>query len=85
MLYIHALQLIDLCVKYGLLKEEDGNLLVYLNKTEQNEEGWFWMDKNLVAKQLMRDKEGQEVALQALNEKGVEYVPFNCPWLSDKE
>lgn len=82
MIFINALELINQCIEHNLLKEEDGKVFVYRNGTEKHKEGWYLTDKDILAKELMQDKEGQEILISALKEKNIEYTPTDFSWLS---
>lgn len=69
MKYIEALNLLNTCVQHQILHEKDEHILVYLSGTEQQKEGWHFVDKDLLAKELMKDKEGQHILTNALKKK----------------
>lgn len=73
MKYIDALNLLNLCVENEILSEKDGGIFVYRNAGEKSPEGWYLTDKDLLSKELMTDKEGQKVLIEALNEKGTKF------------
>lgn len=75
MRYIDALGLINKAIKAELLQEEKGGVLVYRAKSVQSPEGWYLEEKDTVAKELMKDEAGQKMLMEALKEKGMEFVP----------
>lgn len=81
MIYINALELIDLCIEHSLLKEKNDKVFIYRAETPNSKEGWYLTDKDTVAKELMNDKAGQKTLINALKEKGVEFKPTNYSWM----
>lgn len=75
MYYINALELINTCIQHDILKEKDGCVLVYRTASANSKEGWYLCDKDLVAKELMNDAEGQQILIDALKKKNVEFTP----------
>ena len=67
--YINALKLINTCIEHNLLHEENGGVFVYRKATPKSKEGWYLTDKDILAKELMKDKNGQETLISALKEK----------------
>lgn len=82
MIYINALELINLCVKNGILQERDGEIFTYRSGTPKSKEGWYLTDKDLVAKEVMNDEDAQNQLIAALKEKNVEFTPTDFSWLS---
>lgn len=83
MLYINALELINLAIQNDFLKEENGKVFVFRSKTSQSKEGWYLEDKDAVCKELMKDEKGQKVIIQALKDKGIDFVMTDYSWLSN--
>ncbi|PLS19106.1 hypothetical protein CVD28_01480 [Bacillus sp. M6-12] len=75
MIYIQALELLNVAVKHDLVGERDGKVIVYRKGTSQSNEGFYLEEKDTVAKELMKDEKGQTTLIQALKEKGVDFVP----------
>lgn len=73
MFYIDALELINMSVKNGILKEQEGMVFVYRAKTNESNEGWSLTDKALLAQEIMRDEDGQEALINALKEKEIDF------------
>lgn len=71
MFYIDALNLINLCIEHGILTEHEGHVLII------HENGPVLWDKDLLAHELMQDFEGQDVLLSALEEKHIQFKPFD--------
>lgn len=82
MMYIHALELIDLAIKKDLVTVKDNKVAVYRNGAGDREEGWYLEEKESVAQELMKDEKGQEILFNALKEKGVEFNPTDYSWLN---
>lgn len=74
MRYIDALKLINLCVQNNILKEIKGNILLYREGTPNSKEGWYLTDKDIVAKELMKDEEGQKKLVLELKKRNVEFI-----------
>jgi hypothetical protein len=85
MFYINALHLINVCIDNNILKEKDKKVLVYRSGTPTSAEGWYLVDKDILAKELMNDKDGQDVLIEALKEKNVEFVPVYKSEMEDGE
>lgn len=83
MIYINALNLINLCVKNKLLIEKDGKIFIYRNATLENEEGWYLDEKDFVAKELMNDEKSQRILIDALKKKNVNFIPKDYIGLFD--
>lgn len=82
MIYINALELINACVENEILYEEKGYVFV-LRKGEKD---LCPTDKDILAKELMKDEKGQQTLISALRKKNVEFTPTDYSWLSkDKE
>lgn len=73
MFYIDALNLINLCIEHGILEqpEKDGYVLII------HKNGPVLWEKDLLAKKLMLDFDGQGILLSALEEKNIQFEPFN--------
>ena len=81
MLYITALELINLAIENGVLMEQEGMIVVYRDASPTSEEGWYLEDKDTLAKELKESKEGQEAIISALREKNIEFKPTDYSWL----
>ena len=66
MKYIEALRLIDISVKSGVIKELEGKIFVYREGTPYSREGWYLDEKDTVAKELMKNKQGKEILVDEL-------------------
>ncbi|MDF2880247.1 MAG: hypothetical protein K0R54_804 [Clostridiaceae bacterium] len=75
MIYINAIELINLCIEHDILKEENGEVPVYRQGTPKSKEGWYLTDKDTLAKELMNDEDGQNMLISVLKEKNVEFKP----------
>ena len=73
MKYIDCLNLIDMSIKFDILKEQEGKVFVFRNKGKTVPKGWFLEDKDEVAKELMEDSIGQEVLIKALEKQGFNF------------
>jgi len=82
MIYINALELVNMAIKNDLLKVKEGKVFVYKAKTTQNKEGWYLEDKNTIAQELMRSESGQSTIIEALKEKGLLFVPTDYSFLT---
>lgn len=72
MKFIECVNLLKECVDIGIImadKERPDNIITYCEGTETNPEGWYSENIFDVASELFRDKKGQEIVLNALNEK----------------
>ena len=78
-LYINMLQLLNTAVENNILAEKDGKIFVFRNSDDDDNDDddgyWSLSDKDLIAKELMKDIDGQEIIKKALKEKGVEFNP----------
>jgi hypothetical protein len=81
MIYINALELINACVKNDILVEEKGYVFVL----RKGKKGWCPTDKDLLAKELMKDEKGQKRLISALKEKNVEFTPKDYSWLNKEK
>jgi len=79
MLYINALELIDLSIKNNLLKEENGKVFVYRKGTFKNKEGIYLCEKDAITKELMNDIVGQNTFISALEK--IDFIPIDYSWL----
>lgn len=79
MIYINALELINLCLREEILHEKDGMVCVYRSASATSPEGWCLEDKDILAKELMGDKEGQNALISALDKKGIKFMPTKYP------
>lgn len=75
MKFIHALELIDLCVKNEILQDVNGVIPVYRERNADNKEGWYLIRKHDLAQELMRDVEGEKLLISSLKEKNVDFLP----------
>lgn len=71
MKYIDSLNLINLCIKHNILNTVDKKVLVYRKKSKHFPEGWYATDKDLLAKELMKDEVGQNALISVLKNKNV--------------
>lgn len=69
-LYINMLQLLNTAVENNILAEKDGKIFVFRN-SDDDDGYWCLSDKDLIAKELMKDIEGQDIIKRSLEEKGV--------------
>lgn len=72
----NCLRLIGECVNAKVVSldpENSNNVLVYRSAGEFVPEGWYSENAHTVAQELMEDVEGQQILLNALKEKGVEF------------
>jgi len=83
MIYINALNLINLAIENEILEELEAKVPVYMAAGTNNKEGWYLIDKDNLSKELMNDKKGQESLILALNDKGVIYSEKSYLWQSD--
>jgi len=74
MIYIDALQLLETCLKNGILEGKDDKIYVYRKGTEKSKAGWYLSDKDTVAKELMEAEEGQKMLSEALKKKGANFT-----------
>lgn len=81
MIYINALELINTCIKNGILVEKEGYVFV-LRKGKKD---WCLTDKDILAKELMDDKKGQETLISALRNKNVKFTPTEYSWLATEK
>lgn len=81
MLYINALELINISVKNNLLDEIKGKIVLYIKGTSKNKAGWYLIEKDTAAKELMNDKENQKLLISLLKEKDVDFIPTDYSWL----
>lgn len=81
MLYINSLKLINKAIDNGLLEEIDGRVFIFRGETKDSKAGWWLEDKDTVAKELMRDKKGQDIIISELKKMSVEFVStdYNIP------
>lgn len=82
MFFINARNLLDLCVKHGILKtDKDGNILVYREASKDNPaqypEGWYAEHINDLAQDLMYDSAGQTLLINAPSKVGVTFHESN--------
>lgn len=82
MLYINALELINVSIKNNLLDEIEGKIHIYRNGTSESEPGWYLEEKDIVAKELMNDKKGQKLIISLLKKRNVDFTPTDYSWLS---
>lgn len=82
MIYINALELINVCVENEILQEVNGGVPVYRKATPTHKEGWYLTDKDLLAKELMQDTTGQNILITELKRKGVEFTPTDYSWMN---
>ena len=73
MKYIDCLNLINMSIKYDILKEQEGKVFVYRNTGAKLPKGWFLEDKDKIAKELMEDNLGQELLIGALEKQGLNF------------
>lgn len=81
MKYINALELINLAIKNGIIKEKDEKVFVYRKGTEKKKAGWYLEEKDLVAKELMKDKNGQEIIISELKKRNINFVLTDYSWI----
>ena len=80
MWYIDAKNLIDLCIKNGVLQTRDGGIIVYREAGPDSNtapEGWYLEPIDEVAQALMSDEDGQRTLIDALREKGVTFIQMD--------
>lgn len=80
MKFIECVNLLKECVDIGIImtdKERPDNIIIYCEGTETNPEGWYSENILEVASELFRDKKGQEIVLNALNEKKEQLEKLN--------
>lgn len=82
MIYINALELINVSVENNILKEKEGKIFVYRAGTPKSKAGWYLSEKDFVAKELMNNEKGQRLLISALKEKNVDFVPKDYSWMS---
>lgn len=73
MFHVDAKNLVDTAIKYGILRTEEC-VAIYRAAGEdpvRNPEGWYLEPKESVYETIMRDKEGQQTLINALEEKGI--------------
>lgn len=76
MLYFDAKELVDLCLDLHILQGQKGNFIfVYRNAGIENPEGWYMEPYEDVIQDLMRDDEGIETCLEAVEEAGKTFRP----------
>lgn len=75
MFYIDAIKLLNTCVKNNILHEDGGNIAVYKDSSNNSKEGWYLIPKDILAKKLMEDKDGQTQLIAALNKANVNFEP----------
>ena len=73
MRYTDCLTLINMSIKFGILKEEGEKVFIFRNEGKTIHKGWFLEDKHEVAKELMEDDIGQEVLIKALEREGFNF------------
>lgn len=71
MKYIDCLNLINSAIDAGILRVQNGLVLVYCSAGKNCPEGWYGYSKEDLAQKLMSDKEGQNVLITALNKCSV--------------
>ena len=81
MLYINAVELIECCLKHGVLQTDYGRIAVYRSAGTNSPEGWYLEDKETVVREVMNDTEGQKVLIEALAQKGIMFKPTDFSWL----
>ena len=81
MKYINALELINLAVKNGMIKEKDGKIFICRKGTEKKKAGWYLEEKDLVAKELMKDENGQEIIISELKKRNINFVLTDYFWI----
>lgn len=75
MKYIDALKLINLCLEEKILHEKEKHVCVYKGASNTYPEGWYLVDKYMLAHELMRDEKGQNILMSKLKEKEIDFVP----------
>ena len=92
MLYIDAWELVECCLTNGILKmiEKDGERLIPIYREaspenpEQYPEGYYLYTKEAAILMIINDEEGVKFLVNALQEKGITFVPsFNVDLLQD--
>lgn len=61
--YEEAVLFTEECIKEGILQETDSHIFIW------RETGWYLEPKEMVAKDLMYDKNGRDILMAALNAK----------------
>lgn len=73
----NCILLLDACIANGVLAADPNNknrVLVYRQGTDTTPEGWYSDNIMLLASDLVQDKEGQKILLDALQKQNVTYV-----------
>ena len=73
MKYVEILSLINLSIRYGILREQDGKVFIYRNEGKNSHKGWFLESKDFLAQELMQDQRGQDMLIEALAKQGLEF------------
>lgn len=79
MIFINALKLVELAIENGILATKGNSVFVCLKGSKSGKEKWVLMDKHILAQQLMHDTKGQQLLIQALKERQIEFNPSNPP------
>lgn len=74
MMYIKALELVNLALENEILHEKDGYIAIYRTFTDR-EDGWYLTPKEHVIQNLMRSEHGQSLIIDKLSSKGIDFVP----------
>lgn len=72
MYYIDAIHLMKACVENGILKTNETKDMIFIVR----ETGRYIEQADIVARELMHDEDGQRILIEALKEKGIEFIPL---------
>lgn len=83
LLYVDVWEFVECCLRNGILKriEMDGEWFIPVYREaspdhpEKYPEGWYLQTKDAIIQELLWDEEGIGILLNALEEKGVQFVP----------
>lgn len=75
MFYINAKKLIELCLENNIFNLHEGRILLYRGATNNSKEGWYATDIEDVIHIVKEDVNGQQHLIDALKNKGVNFIP----------
>lgn len=76
MTFFDAFNLLMMATNHGIVHREGSMVFVYRqagSPPEENPEGWYKENITDIAQELMNDEEGQQVLIDALRKKGIEF------------
>lgn len=87
--FYQCLTLLDLCAKHKVIQtdpdpDRKSNLLIYREKGTVEPEGWYSENIFTVANELLEDREGQQLLIKSLSDKGITFDCQRLPFGAEK-